>query len=279
MRTLEDRLPIDAFAGLVQDYFLTADARPWNRFTSIDWARIEPERLSADHRAALAFVTIIEDHIPGYFADYYRQFPLDETVPVDLYAWNREMYHFSTRWAQEEDAHAQVLFTYQVRAGLADPETLRRELAVEGQKLWTQPHPHPVQIFTYNLIQEKATQLYYQQLSQVIEEPVLKSILTHMAHDEARHFSFFANVLEATIRHLGEYVFPLIKTSLTTFKMPLARTVKNYWRLALRVADAAGGYDHTVAYGDLLRIINRAVDEPTLQTREIEEYVRNVRAV
>jgi hypothetical protein len=45
---------------------------------------------------------------------------------------NRELYHFTIRWAQEEDNHARALARYQVVTGMAEPDQLRRDLAVEA---------------------------------------------------------------------------------------------------------------------------------------------------
>src|SRR5262249_33013094 len=146
---------------------------------------------------AVAFITYIEDHLPGYFLEYQRLFPVDAAAPPGDFLHNRELYRFSVKWAQEEDAHAHVLFAYQVRAGLADPDALRAKLGGAGQKPFRLGVPEPIQVFAYTLIQEKATQLFYQQLGHAVEEPVLKEILRQLARDEARHFAFFSRVVRA----------------------------------------------------------------------------------
>jgi hypothetical protein len=144
-------------------------------------------------------------------AAYQEVFPLHQEVEIDDFVHNREVYRFGVRWAQEEDAHAHILQTYQLRAGLASPDELRRDLAIEGRKVFSLKHLQPVQFFTYTLVQEKATQIYYQKLSQVIDEPVLKSILQQLVRDEARHFAFFSKVVETYIQKFGAAVIPLLK--------------------------------------------------------------------
>ncbi len=159
------RLPATAMGSVVDGYFEALDVRPWNRFNAFAWNELRPELLTADQRSALSFITLIEDHLPGYFLEYQHLFPVDESVSVDDFVHNREVYRFSVKWAQEEDAHAHVLSTYQVRAGLETADGLRQTLAAEGRKPFQLPHTDPVQIFTYTLLQEKATQIFYQQFA------------------------------------------------------------------------------------------------------------------
>lgn len=272
------RLPASSVAEVVEHYFLSADARPWNRFTSFAWDKIEPGKLSEGQRSAVSFITYIEDHLPGYFAAYHDVFPLREDVELEEFVHNREVYHFGVRWAHEEDAHAQVLQTYQLKAGLAEPERLRRELAAEGRKEFTLlKQLQPVQFFTYTLVQEKATQIYYQKLAQVIEEPILKQILQTLTRDEARHFAFFARLMEAYIAYHGAAVLPLIKDALVQFKMPLATTLKNYWRWSIQISELANDYNYLEAFGYLIQTIKRAADASTWsKTSDLRDYVEAV---
>ncbi len=247
-------------AELFDEYTAVADRKPWTSTATTDWSKLEPDRLSADQVDAVSFVTFIEDHLPGYFADYNRIFPVDDTVALEEFVHNRELYRFVVRWALEEDRHADVLAAYQVRAGLADADELRVRLGREGIKKFSIGYAEPVQVFTYTLIQEKATQLFYQQLAGSLSEPVLREIMVSLARDESRHYGFFARLVETYVRSAGPAVLPLIQQVLAGFKMPLATTLSNYWRRSLRVAEAAGGYDHTEAFASLLQVVKRAAD-------------------
>jgi acyl-[acyl-carrier-protein] desaturase len=269
------RLPSSALSDVVNEYFLTTDLKPWNRFTTFEWDKIDASKLTAGQRSAVSFVTYIEDHLPGYFAAYHHIFPLREDVELDEFIHNREVYRFAVRWAQEEDAHAHVLQTYQLRAGLAEPDQLRRDLAVEGRKDFALLRQfQPVQFFTYTLVQEKATQLYYQKLSQVVDEPVLKQILQYLTRDESRHFAFFARVIEAYIREFGDIVLPLLKDTLVQFKMPLATTLKNYWRWSINISEVADNYNYLEAYEHLILAIKRAADAPTWsKSQDLRDFV------
>lgn len=248
--------------------------RRWNVETDIDYATADADRLSEGERSAVQFVSMIEDHLPGYFALYRRHFPVDDTVDRPTYVHNRELYHFTVRWADEEDSHALALARYQVAAGLAGADDLRDSLAEEGRKEFTLPYQQAVQFFAYPLVQEKATQLYYQHLRAVVGDPVLADLLGRLSRDEARHYAFFADVLTRYLQRYGDAVVEPIRAVVADFRMPLADTMRGYWRWALRIADTAS-YDHTEAYDSLVRVVERAVDA---RTDKVDELLRFVRA-
>jgi len=276
--TSRARLPAHDMSELVEGYFRELDAKPWSRFASFDWSALKPECLAPEMRSALSFITLIEDHLPGYFLEYQRIFPVDGEVSPDDFVHNRELYRFTVKWAQEEDAHAHVLTMYQVRAGLVAPDALRQQLAEEGRKDFHLPLTDPVQVFTYTLIQEKATQLFYQQFARAVAEPVLKEILRQLTRDEARHFAFFARVLRAYLDRFGEALLPAVKDALEAFKMPLAETLRGYWRWSLQIADAVGGYEHSAAYEDLIRTIKSCTESSRWsKVRDLEDFVRAIR--
>ncbi len=272
------RLPADVVADLAGWYLATSAVERWDPFASIPWPQLDPGRLTEAQASAVRFVTYIEDHLPGYFAVHQQQFPVNDTVDADEFTHNRELYRFFVKWAQEEDRHAYLLTTYQVRAGLASADDLRRRLAEEGRKRFDVPYRESVQIFTYTLIQEKATQLFYQQLAARVSEPVLRSLLTHLARDEARHFAFFSRLMEEYVRRFGAALLPSMKDVLRSFKMPLAETLKNYWRWALAVSETAGGYDHTEAYEALVRVVRQGADGATwARSLDLIDLVRSLR--
>lgn len=270
-------LPAAQVATAVTAYIeATPIDRRWEVESSFDWAAADADKLTEGQQSAVRFITLIEDHLPGYFAYYTQRFPLNETVDLDTFVHNREVYHFTVRWAQEEDSHARALFRYQVAAGLAQPEQLRRELAEEGRKEFALPHEHPVALFAYALVQEKATQIYYQQLRAVVGDPVLADVLTRLSRDEARHFTFMADMVERYLHRYGDAVVEPIRDVIAQFRMPLADTMRGYWRWALRIADTAR-YDHTDAYEHLVRVVHRAVNTPSDRVDELVRFVQACR--
>ncbi|MET7773313.1 acyl-ACP desaturase [Nocardia sp. NPDC005366] len=272
-------IPVEDITEAV-DGFLAASpaARAWDVETAFDWAHADAGLLTEGQRSAVQFITLIEDHLPGYFDVYHRYFPVDDTVDAATFTHNRELYHFTVRWALEEDTHARALTRYQEASGMAERGALRSALAVEGQRPFDLPYEHPVQFFAYALVQEKATQMYYQQLREVVGDPVLGAVLSRLSRDEARHFSFMAEVVGRYLRRHGDAVVEPIRDVVAHFRMPLADTMRGYWRWALKIADVAE-YDHTEAYEHLVKVIDRAVDARTDRVDELVRFIDQCRTV
>jgi len=262
------------------DAYMTAQpaTRRWDVETSVDWSRADAGRLTEGQRSAVRFVTFIEDHLPGYFALYQRHFPLNEDTGPAAFAHNRELYHFTVRWAFEEDTHARALARYQLESGMTDAASLRAELTAEGRKTFTMPYDQPVQYFAYALVQEKATQIFYSRLRGAVGDPVLQALLTRLSRDEARHFVFFADVTSRYLREYGDTMVEPIREVIASFRMPLAETIKGYWRWALRISEVAH-FDHTDAYGHLATVINRAVDAKSDRLAELTRFINQCRTV
>jgi hypothetical protein len=256
----------------------TTPERRWDAERSFAWEAADADRLTEGQRSAVEFVTVIEDHLPGYFDVYHRHFPVDGTVEPEVFAHNRELYHFTVRWAAEEDTHARALVRYQREAGIAERDTLRTTLAGVGSAPFDLPYAHPVQFFAYALVQEKATQIYYRQLRSVVDEPVLVDVLTRLSRDEARHFTFMADVVTRYLQAYGDAVVEPIRDVIATFRMPLADTLRGYWRWALKIADTAR-YDHTDAYDGLIAVLDRAVAARTEKVDELVSFVAAARTV
>ena len=252
--------------------------RRWDVETSVDWSRADAGRLTEGQRSAVRFVTFIEDHLPGYFALYQRHFPLNEDTGPAAFAHNRELYHFTVRWAFEEDTHARALARYQLESGMTDAASLRAELTAEGRKTFTMPYDQPVQYFAYALVQEKATQIFYSRLRGAVGDPVLQALLTRLSRDEARHFVFFADVTGRYLREYGDTMVEPIREVIASFRMPLAETIKGYWRWALRISEVAH-FDHTDAYGHLTKVIDRAVDARSERLDELVRFIEQCRTV
>jgi len=243
--------------------FVDAATRRIDPLRDLCWDDIDGGRLTDLHVDALRLVTLVEDHLPGYFAAYNGKFPLDETTSLRDFAINREIYHYTVRWAQEEDRHAYLLSRYVVSAGIETQDGARAMLATQGRKHFQLPYESWPEIFAYTFLQEKFTQLYYQQLAAAVQEPVLRRLLRALAQDEGRHFVFFSHVLESALRRYGSALTPAIEHVVTTFQMPLASLLDGYWRLALRATDAVGGETQTSGYDDMLRLLQRTGIAPS----------------
>lgn len=270
-------MPLEPIAEDIQRYNALADGVAWTISDTRKWPETDADRLTRDQVSALQFITYIEDHIPGYFAEYQRLFPLHPDLPEAEFVFNREMFRFISRWTQEEERHANVLFQYQVHAGLADPAALRGELAREGAKPFHLTVSDSLAaIFGYTLVQEKATQLFYRKYAAILDEPLLRGILGTMAKDETRHFAFFRKM----VRHCLESDFRdstlALKDVISTFKMPLAETLKGYWRWSIRICDATD-YRHSDAFPDLLRVVRDFADARSdSKSHEVADLLRQL---
>ncbi len=249
-------IPAPAIRDLANTAVARSGRRQWN-IEDLRWSGLRPELLTDTDRSVVRFITFIEDHIPGYLGYFFDLFPVTgDDLSVEDFCFNREYFRFLIAWAYDEERHASVLTRYQIESGISDPDTLQTELAEEGRKKFSLHYEQPVQAFSYALVQEKATQLFYQRFREVVTEPVLRELLSRLARDEARHFAFYSDLITEYIsRHGLRATVPDIKDVLGTFRMPLADTLAGYWRWSLTIADATA-YDHTESYEALVRLVN-----------------------
>ncbi|MFE5302093.1 acyl-ACP desaturase [Streptomyces sp. NPDC056632] len=276
---LDDLLPALQMHEIVDQAVTRAGERTWS-LADLDWDALRPERLTEADRSAVRFITFVEDHIPGYLSHFLEAFPVaDAEQELERFGFNREYFRFLVAWASDEERHASALARYQVETGMATREGILRSLAEEGRKKFELPYEHPVQSFTYTLVQEKATQLFYQRFRETVSEPFLKELLGRLARDEARHFAFYSNLVGAYVARDGAAAVPGLKDVIATFRMPLADTMKGYWRWSLKVADSTA-YDHTEAYDAVVRLVRGFVDTPgEPSVADLGEFVQAIRRV
>jgi acyl-[acyl-carrier-protein] desaturase len=262
----------------------TALSRSERRQWSVDdlrWTGIRPDLLTGTDRSVVRFITFIEDHIPGYLSYFFTMFPTaGDDLSIEEFCFNREYFRFLISWAHDEERHASALTRYQIESGISDPDALQKELAEEGRKKFNLRYEHPVQAFSYALVQEKATQLFYQRFREVATEPVLRDLLSRLARDEARHFAFYSDLIAEYVRRHGlRATVPDIKDVLSTFRMPLADTLNGYWRWSLTIADATA-YDHTASYQALVRLVNGfATTGGDASAEDLATFVDQIRKV
>lgn len=272
------QLPLETLRKHVDSYNRLADDANWNRFKSLHWNELRPDLLTQGQKDAVVFVTYVEDHLPGYFAEYQSLFPIQaEGMTESIH--NRELFHFTVRWSLEEDRHAQALALYQYHSGIEpDRDRLEEKLIIENRKPFSIGFSRPVQVFTYTLLQEKATQLYYQSLSRVVKEPVLNRLLVYLTKDESRHFGFFCEIVESFLSEFGEAVIPLIEEVTLNYKMPLHNTMSDYRRKAILMAREAPGYDRMLPQKVLMRQLRRAGERLNELKAPIEESIARMMA-
>jgi acyl-[acyl-carrier-protein] desaturase len=251
----------------VTDYLAGNDHVGYNRFTDFDWSSLKDSvhvsGMKDLHVGAVETAMLVEDHIPGYGAEYTRLFMVHEDR-TDAEAWKcRQMLHFVFRWVAEEDRHAHCLELWLRHSGRRDPQALTDLMVTECKKHYIAPHDNPTQLFTYTAIQEKATQLFYSCLRQSVDEPVLRSVLAHLAQDEARHCHFFSQLVLDALHDASTQQVGQMKETLEHFSMPLAMMMDNYKRKAIQMMRAAQGYNYLEAMKHFERLVKRTVDSRT----------------
>ena len=275
-------IPIEQIVALINRYLKTSDTRAWSRFDEFDWPTLhksdEVKRLTDVQLSAVRTSLMIEDHIPGYATEYFRLFPVDASVSKEE-AWrNRNILHFVFQWCAEEDRHAHGFELYMRSTGRVDQDDLTREMVHEGAKKYTAPSDNFSLLFTYTMLQEKATQLYYQTLYQSVEDaPILRALLKRLFQDEARHCSYFSDLVLLDLKSGGDELVGKIKTALDAFSMPMADLLDNYKRQAITMIRAAKGYDHRSSFAQLDEIIRRYSQASTRSASySIEDFFTTV---
>ncbi len=253
--------------GHVTDYLRANDHIGYNRFTDFEWEQLKDSVHMAEMTdlqiGAVETAMIVEDHIPGYGAEYIRLFMVNEDRSPEE-AWKcRQMLHFVFRWVAEEDRHAHCLELWLRHCGRKDAKALTDLMITEGRKTYIAPHENPTQLFTYTSVQEKATQIYYQCLRQRVREPILRAVLAKLAQDEARHCHFFSQMVLDALAEGGNRHIAQIKDSLEHFKMPLSEMMHNYRRKAIQMKHAAGGYNHLEALDHFARLVRKVMETRT----------------
>lgn len=271
-------IPVEHIVSLIHRYLRTSDTKGWSRFEEFDWPSLskseEVSRLTETQLAAVRTSLMIEDHIPGYATEYFRLFPVDASVSKEEIWRNRNILHFVFQWCAEEDRHAHGFELYLRSSGLVDQEDLTREMVHEGVKKYHAPSDNFSLLFTYTMLQEKATQMYYQTLYQSVENaPVLRALLRRLFQDEARHCSYFSDLVLLDLKSQGDELVSKIKTALDAFAMPMADLLDNYKRQAITMIRAAKGYDHRSSFAQLDEIIRRYTQASTgSATYPIEDF-------
>jgi acyl-[acyl-carrier-protein] desaturase len=245
-----DRAALDR---VLEEYLTRARSSGWSPYDLVDKPELvalaRPDRISPEQLSAVRTVLYVEDHLPGYLSEHLRLFT-DTSLPDERQFINRTILRFSFNWAAEEDRHSHVLEMYLVNTGLMSREQLDADLMRERNKAFRFPYSEPVDTFIYLALQEHATLLYYQALSSAVEDPVLRNILKKMASDEARHRTFF---FELITRGCSSDLDAIDK-----FDMPIQRSLDNYRRQVVTLMRAAPRYRQADVFDQMNNLLNRA---------------------
>jgi len=267
-KNLTERQPLFPAPGVADaalyDYFRRSDKLGWSPYDLTEDSQLQtiarPERISEVQLSAVKTVLFVEDHLPGYLAEYLR-IMTDPELPDDQQVMNRKVLHFTCRWVAEEDRHAHVLEMYLTKTGLVSAPDLEQETLRERRTAYTFPFDHRTNLvegFIYLALQEKATHLYYRALGQDIDEPLLKSVLGRMGADEASHAAFFYNILVESFKGDLDLLARKVTAVAQEFKMPVQNNLLNYRRQLLGMMRAAPSYKHPDVFANMMDAVDRA---------------------
>jgi len=123
-------------------------------------------------------------------------------------------------WTAEEDRHGQVLHDYARDTHLLQQRRLEE---MQFEYLRAGFHPKwdrdPYRVFAYTTVQERATQFSHSETGKIVAEyePRLGAILSQVAKEEARHYTFYRTVFEEILKrdpdqalHSASFILPAI---------------------------------------------------------------------
>jgi acyl-[acyl-carrier-protein] desaturase len=163
-----------------------------------------------DHaRAALAVNLLTEEGLPHF----HRLLAVYLGDDSHWRVWNN-------LWTAEEDRHGQVLHDYARVTRLLQQRKLE-EMQFEYLKAGFHPawDKDPYRVFAYTTVQERATQHSHAETGRVVAEyePSLAVILSHVAKEEARHYTFYRTIFEEILArdpdqalHSASFILPSI---------------------------------------------------------------------
>ena len=163
-----------------------------------------------DHaRAALALNLLTEEGLP-HFHRLLAVYLGDESF---WRSWNN-------LWTAEEDRHGQVLHDYTRDTRLLQQRRLEE---MQFEYLRAGFHPawdrDPYRVFAYTTVQERATQFSHSETGKIVAEyePRLGVILSQVAKEEARHYTFYRTIFEEILKrdpdqalHSASFILPAI---------------------------------------------------------------------
>ena len=171
--------------------------------------RARAEGIPDPARAALALNLLTEEGLP-HFHRLLAVYLGDDSF---WRSWNN-------LWTAEEDRHGQVLHDY-----ARDTRILQQRKLEEMQFEYLRAgfHPEwdrdPYRVFAYTTVQERATQFSHSETGKIVAEyePRLGLILSQVAKEEARHYTFYRTVFEEILKrdpdqalHSASFILPAI---------------------------------------------------------------------
>ena len=172
--------------------FLPADEKMNDdKETNIKSLRDRSRGIKDEVRVAVALNLLTEEGLPHFHR-------LIAKYLGDRSFWSK----WNNMWTAEEDRHGAVIRDYVRDARLfsfREVELMQFHYIESGfNPDWDKD---PYKVFVYTTLQERATQVSHKNTGKLAgqDEPLLNGILSNIAADEAKHYSFYRNVFKEVL--------------------------------------------------------------------------------
>lgn len=147
--------------------------------------------ISTPARVALALNLLTEEGLPHFHR------LLAAYLGGDTF-WSK----WTNLWTAEEDRHGAVLHDYARDSRVLDNPVLER-MQFEYLRAGFEPEwdKDPYRVFVYTTLQERATQVSHANTGKLAGgyEPIIGTVLSNVAKEEARHYTFYRTIFKAVI--------------------------------------------------------------------------------
>ena len=153
--------------------------------------RRRADGISLPARVALALNLLTEEGLPHFHR------LLATYLGGDTF-WSK----WTNLWTAEEDRHGAVLHDYMHDTRILNNPVLER-MQFEYLKAGFEPawDKDPYRVFVYTTLQERATQVSHSNTGKLAGtyEPTIGTVLSNVAKDEARHYTFYRTIFKEVI--------------------------------------------------------------------------------
>lgn len=172
---------------------------------------------------------------------------------------------WNNMWTAEEDRHGCVLRDYARDSRLFNFSRLDQMQYVYQERGFDPDwDKDPYRVFVYTTLQERATQYSHKNTGNYIgsDEPLIKGILSNIAADEAKHYTFYRNVFKSILEIDPNRALQSAVTILPAIDMP-GISMPNFREMAdvIRQAKIYGPRDYK-------KIVDEAISFWKIETLE-----------
>ncbi|PKL87305.1 MAG: fatty acid desaturase [Ignavibacteriae bacterium HGW-Ignavibacteriae-2] len=190
---------------------------------------------------------------------------------------------WNNMWTAEEDRHGGVLRDYARDSRLFNFSRLEQMQYVYQEKGFNPDwDKDPYRVFVYTTLQERATQFSHKNTGSFIgdSEPLINGILSSIAADEAKHFTFYRNVFKEILEIDPNRALESALAIMPAIDMP-GISMPNFREMAdvIRRVNIYGPRDYKIIVEEALKFWNIALlDKLNDVGRAAQEKLMNIPA-